>query len=568
MLESGQVIGNRYRLEELIGGGGMGSVWRATQIALQRSVAIKFLYARGPRPDIQAERFIHEARIAASVVHRNVVDTIDFGVSDEGEHYMVMSLLQGVTLGNRLEQTPPLSINELVRIVSFSLRGLGAVHDAGIIHRDLKPENIFLVNDPEGAYPKLLDFGISRILLPKDDPRPSALNTREGAMVGTPQYMSPEQVRGIKDLDGRTDIYSMGVILYEALTGRLPFDAEAIGDLMLTIVAGDAPTVLQLRPDVGPELSHIVERAMARNRDSRFGTALEMQKALIEILESTGKARSYPMLSVMPRPNRSSFPPPVKIVGFGDTDRLNLDLQDAGRSEEISLTSLLEQSSEPNGGRIEPVVSPSDFPTPNLSGAARSTRHQLNSLIAAVLGAYTSNLRRYLRQKVIRGRALLITLCRKTAELFRGRYRRWAVASTALAFIVVGGALFILLYSNLGVATTPALADRKARQASGSTPDVGKIGRSSTGNTTKAPLVAPVDALLSPLAPQRYTLTPSQPSTGRTFVLAPNLAPIQATAGQREPTVTKPSIRKRDRFLHNSRKSTKKASLILRHPDF
>lgn len=549
--------------------GGMGSVWRATQIALHRSVAIKFLYARGPRPDIQAERFKKEARIAASVVHRNVVDTLDFGDLDEGEHYMVMSLLEGVTLGNRLEQNPPLSINELVRIISFSLRGLGAVHDAGIIHRDLKPENIFLVNDPEGAYPKLLDFGISRDLIAKaDDPMRPSLVTREGVMVGTPQYMSPEQVRGIKDLDGRTDIYSMGVILYEALTGQLPFDAEGIGDLMLMIVAGDASTVLQQRPEVGPELSRIVERAMARNRDSRFSTALEMQKALMEILENTGEVRPYPMLSVMPRPIRSNFPPPVKIVGFDDSDKKNFNLPVVGLSEEISLSSLLEAPSELKRDPPTPVVSQSDYPTLDLASAARSNRRQLNSLVAAVLGGYSSGVRRYCDRQVNRGRDWLVGSSKKTVELFKGRYRTWAFAGSVLALILVGGGFFALFYSNVGVAAKPAAFDGKAQKASVSTLGVGETGRSLSENEPKTQLAAPIDEPLTPFVAQRYTLIPSQPSTRRTFLLDSSLAPIQATTGQSKPTAAKPSVPKRDRSSRISRKNKKKASLILRHPDF
>ncbi len=312
MLRAGQIVGDRYRLEEPVGDGGMGCVWRATQLVLERSVAIKFLYARGPNPALQAERFLREARVAAAVDHRNVVDILDVGVTEEGQSYMVMTFLRGVTLADRLDKGPPLSVDELVRIVSLSLRGLDAVHKAGIVHRDLKPENIFLVDDPEGAYPRLLDFGISRILS-SESGRRSPLTTREGVMVGTPQYMSPEQARGLRDLDERSDIYSMGVILYEALSGSLPFDSDAIGDLIIMIVSKQAPTLAQLRPEIGELLSDVVRRAMSKKREQRFETALEMQGALLDAAQGVPKTLSERSLSTRPRPGRSLFPPPVKI---------------------------------------------------------------------------------------------------------------------------------------------------------------------------------------------------------------------------------------------------------------
>ncbi|MCG8557776.1 MAG: protein kinase [Proteobacteria bacterium] len=320
MLKRGSVIVDRYRLESQIGDGGMGCVWDATQLSLERPVAIKFLYTHGSNAELQAKRFLREARLAAAIEHRNVVDILDFGVSEWGQPFMVMSLLQGETLADRMDREPALSVDELVRVAGLALRGLAAVHDAGIVHRDLKPENVFLVDAPDGAYPKLLDFGISRSMIAEegDDGQRrkthrSPLTTREGVIVGTPQYMSPEQARGLRRIDARSDIYAMGVILYEALTGRLPFDSENIGDLILMIVTGHAEPIGAMRPEIGSALCHVVTRAMQRRPEDRFQTAIQMQQALLDAAEGTTDAGIVHTLSILPRPMRSTFPAKVEV---------------------------------------------------------------------------------------------------------------------------------------------------------------------------------------------------------------------------------------------------------------
>jgi serine/threonine protein kinase len=558
MLEDGQIIGNRYRLEELIGGGGMGSVWRATQIALQRPVAIKFLYSHGARPEVQAERFIREARIAASVVHRNVVDTLDFGVSDDGVHYMVMSLLQGETLARRLERDPPLSINELVRIISLSLRGLGAVHDAGIIHRDLKPENIFLVNDPEGAYPKLLDFGISRILVDGDDYRRSALTTKEGVMVGTPQYMSPEQVRGIKGLDRRTDIYSMGVILYEALTGRLPFDAEAIGDLMLLIVAGGAPNVLYLRPEVGSAMSQLVERAMARDRDLRFTTALEMQKALINASEESGVTEHYPILSVMPRPMRSNFPPPVKFIAL---NALSKDGGGASRliSEEISLTSLLgEQPKPPDPEAKTQDVSPSDYPTLNLGKGDAAPVDASNPSIAQQMSAYSSKLEQALARHSLKAREFSARLLVKVSGQFKTRLRMISLVS--LGLVLLAGVFYSVSKSN---------SDPNRKPSGAAPPNEASGGRDKPiqGAPSAVQLQDGVINGSLQIVSDRLILKPSS-GIGHSLILEPGLHSTLPRVDNRGVSDNHNQSVKREKSTRQTTKNRKKTSLILRQPDF
>jgi eukaryotic-like serine/threonine-protein kinase len=277
------VIRERYQLETMIGEGGMASVWRARDLTLARSVAVKLLFARDDRDrSALTARFLREARIAASVQHRNVIQIVDFGTTEDELPFMVMELLEGEPLSGRMHRERRLPVADVVQIANLTLRGLAAVHNTGIIHRDLKPDNIYLKRENQSVYPKILDFGISRSVEPQSGRR-SALTTREGMIIGTPEYMSPEQARGVKDIDPRTDLYSMGVIMYECLTGRLPFHNENVGDLIIQVVTGTAPTVHDLMPEVPIELSKVIEHAMARKREERFSSAVEMQAALLDV---------------------------------------------------------------------------------------------------------------------------------------------------------------------------------------------------------------------------------------------------------------------------------------------
>ncbi|MFI5307422.1 MAG: serine/threonine-protein kinase [Polyangiales bacterium] len=328
-----RVIANRYRLESLVGEGGMASVWRARDLTLERPVAVKLLFARDERDKNRlVQQFVREARIAASVHHRNVIQIVDFGTLEEQQPFMVMELLEGETLGHRLHREPPLPCAELVRIASLTLRGLAAVHDAGIIHRDLKPDNIFLASDgTEAAFPKILDFGISRSVEPRSGRR-SALTTREGMIVGTPEYMSPEQARGVRGIDKRTDIYSMGAILYEGLTGRIPFASENVGDLIIQIVTGVAPRVHEVNPHISLAISDVVAKAMSRAVEDRYQDAPAMQHALLAAAEQGGTRRSLSDLPPPPPPSGHSGSVPrgslerLRTLEFSLDDRADSDL--------------------------------------------------------------------------------------------------------------------------------------------------------------------------------------------------------------------------------------------------
>jgi serine/threonine protein kinase len=328
------MIGDRYRLDRKIGQGGTGSIWLAQDGRLDRQVAIKFLFAHSPQHQERlAKRVALEAKIAASIQHRNVVQIFDFGTHESNIPYIVMEALSGFSLGEAFDDNQSFSLDTLIHIMSEVLRGLATVHDAGIVHRDLKPENIFLVKERgDKLSPKLLDFGISRSLEP--DTRRSAVTTTEGLILGTPQYMSPEQARGLGNIDKRTDIYSVGIILFEALAGFVPFDSENMGDLLIKVIRGKPPPLHHIAPQLGEPLCSVVDKALAKNREQRYSDAAEMHEALLAAVlhVPTALDRDRPM-----------FPPPM-IQSRSESSRSGFD-------SEFNL-----QSHEPSEPPPDPVM--------------------------------------------------------------------------------------------------------------------------------------------------------------------------------------------------------------------
>jgi serine/threonine-protein kinase len=277
-------VAAKYRLVELIGEGGMGSVWRAERLPEGGEVALKLM-----RQDMVGERsrsrFDREAEYAASIHHRNVVEVVDHGVHDD-HPYLAMELLDGQSLDRRLLELPPPSIGELLRWMSQALAGLGAVHARGIIHRDLKPANLFLVRSPrarDGACTvKVLDFGLSRSLGESTGDTPGLSLTQTHQFLGTPFYVAPEQVRSAKHIDERADLYSMGIILYEAIAGRRPFEGPSAAAVIAAVVADTPKSLAVRRPDLPAPLCEAITRAMAKSPEARFASAAEMAAALDE----------------------------------------------------------------------------------------------------------------------------------------------------------------------------------------------------------------------------------------------------------------------------------------------
>jgi serine/threonine-protein kinase len=280
----GATVGGKYRVLKLLGQGGMGAVLEAEHEITKKRVAIKWMHPQiASDADAQA-RFVREAQASARVRHPNIVDVYD--VVREGEAiFLVMELLEGETLTALLRRggTP---IHKLIELLLPALRAVAAAHRQGVIHRDLKPDNIFLAREADSAQPvpKVLDFGISKVA------DSSALTlTRTGAAMGTPMYMSLEQLCGEKDLDGRTDVYALGVILYEAVTGRAPFSAETFSELAIKVATVEPPGPKQIRPELPGALASLIAAAMTKKREQRLSSVDE----LIQKLEPFASEQSF-----------------------------------------------------------------------------------------------------------------------------------------------------------------------------------------------------------------------------------------------------------------------------------
>ena len=274
----GKLVDSKYRIDELVGRGGMGLVYRAEHVHLGKPVAIKVL-TKGHAPGSPAlRRFLREARAAGSIGHPNIVEVFDLGHLDDGTPYIVMELLKGEALADRLKIVGALPIRDLVRIAKEILAALAAAHRKGIIHRDMKPENIFLVRreGEERETVKVLDFGISKNLSSAD----TLSLTNTGAVVGTPYYLSPEQARGDRDIDHRVDIWSLGVLLYEAVTGVVPFNADNYNALMIKILHDRPTPPTAFRPMIPQPIEAIIMKALAHEPARRWASAEEMLHAL------------------------------------------------------------------------------------------------------------------------------------------------------------------------------------------------------------------------------------------------------------------------------------------------
>ncbi len=276
----GRVIANRYRILALIGEGGMGAVYVAEHLLIGRKVAVKRLHPELAGDEKAVARFQREARAAGSTGHEHVVEILDLGFGDDGAPYLVMEYLRGRSLAQVLDAEGRLTANRACKIVGQVLAALSAVHARGVVHRDLKPDNILLTRrGADGEFVKVVDFGISKIRQEDGDPKHDL--TRTGVMLGTPFYMSPEQARGLKDLDHRLDLYAVGVILYETLAGILPFDGDNYHQLLQSILSGKHTPIQDHRPDLEPGLAELVERSIAVDRDTRFSTAQDFLQALL-----------------------------------------------------------------------------------------------------------------------------------------------------------------------------------------------------------------------------------------------------------------------------------------------
>jgi serine/threonine protein kinase len=267
---AGTVVAGKYLLQYTLGSGGMGVVWAGRQIEGGAPVALKFLRTGGDDPD-SLKRFLREARAAASVRHPHVVAIREVLELSDGRPVIVMEMLAGESLRTRLARSPRLTVEEIAAILLPVASAVGSAHAQGIVHRDLKPDNIFLSRDEEGrTVVKVLDFGIAKVTRVSEDHSSHAhLLTGSGEVLGTPHYMSPEQVFGERDIDQRSDIWALGVILYECLSGIVPTKAANVGQVFKLIVAGGIKPLDSVLPDVPADIGALVGRMLARRREQR-----------------------------------------------------------------------------------------------------------------------------------------------------------------------------------------------------------------------------------------------------------------------------------------------------------
>jgi serine/threonine protein kinase len=270
----GQVLADKYRIEERLSAGGMGTVYRGTHVLMDKTVAVKVL-----RPSLAADekivaRFSREARAASRISHPHALSVTDFGEAENGVVFLVMEYLNGKTLKEIIRQEGPMPLPRVVEIIRQVGGALEAAHAEGVVHRDLKSDNIMLLSSSGTDYSKVLDFGIAKIKEPEGayDPRLTAPDF----VLGTPQYMSPEQCSQSPDIDARSDIYSLGVILYEMLVGHVPFTGDSPTAIMLKHLQQPAPSVLAERNDVPEAIGHVVARALEKRPEVRYQTVGEL----------------------------------------------------------------------------------------------------------------------------------------------------------------------------------------------------------------------------------------------------------------------------------------------------
>ena len=290
----GLTLNGRYEVIEKIGEGGFGTIYRAKQLPMGRDVALKVLNPFMSKDPKVVARFQREARAACSLRDPHTVVTYDFDQTPDGVLYMAMEFLQGRTLFELLEEVERLPVEQAVHVAAQCCSSLAEAHDKGIVHRDIKPENIFLENrGDDGLYVKVLDFGIAKIV-GGDDAQSPAL-TAAGQTLGTLEYMSPEQLTG-KPLDGRSDIYSLGILLYEMLTGRLPFEADNPAMIIRGHLREQPLAPSQVAPDAGipPALDAVVLKMLAKKKEDRYASALEVKQALEEALQQQRAAENSP----------------------------------------------------------------------------------------------------------------------------------------------------------------------------------------------------------------------------------------------------------------------------------
>tara|TARA_R110002096_G_scaffold143328_4_gene299236 strand:+ start:434 stop:1618 length:1185 start_codon:yes stop_codon:yes gene_type:complete len=346
----GTTVGN-YHLDQILGRGGMGTVYSGEHVYIGKKVAVKVLHPQFAKYEDAVKRFLREARAASSINHPNIVDVTDFGPMPDGGVYFVMESLTGTSLEDLIDRKGALPLHRAVNVANQMALALAAAHETGIVHRDLKPDNIMLIRKPgrrdlvrkvagdgenttvverevEYDFVKILDFGIAKVVGPEQS-APS--KTLAGAVFGTPEYMSPEAARG-SEVDFRADIYSLGVILFDMLCGRPPFEAQAAADVLAMQIRDDPPSPRAIAPqyEITEEVEALIFRAMQKNPKDRFQSMDELRDDLQTCYGSVGFRRNRPNTREdLPGPHSRQKRLTEELSDWMSTDERRLSLEEA-----------------------------------------------------------------------------------------------------------------------------------------------------------------------------------------------------------------------------------------------
>jgi serine/threonine protein kinase len=450
----GVTLNDRYEVTRKLGQGGMGAVYEAKHTLIGKRVAVKVLLDKHAEKDQVVARLKQEARLASSIGHDNIVDITDFGITDAGRTFVVMEYLDGESLGEAIGKLGRIREVRAIHICSQIASALSAAHKKGIVHRDIKPDNIFLVQRGGSDFVKVVDFGISKSM---DTESEDVRLTQTGMVLGTPLYMSPEQARGDDDLDHRIDIYALGVILYEAVTGEVPFKGKNYLNILTQVISDDPKSPSELFPDIDRDLESVIFKAMAKDRDQRYQSMTEIA-ADLEALSDPTTATTGARISAAnwrkrrkSRSNRSYAVWALAVTGVASVSILAALLLMGGDNKrevappESPARVVVKQVAPPEAAPVPPVAVPSktvtvkiesdppgatvfygdrvgcrptpcDYKLPNISGKI-SLRVVLEGYQVGVLPIHPD---------IHDGKPVLVTLHKKPDNKKRGRRRHQA----------------------------------------------------------------------------------------------------------------------------------------------
>jgi len=308
-VHEGQILAGKFRIERVLGQGGMGVVVAATHLQLDERVALKFLLPDALANPEAVERFAREARAAVKIKSEHVARVSDVGTLESGSPYMVMEYLHGEDLAAWVRRAGAMAVPEAIEFLLQACEAIAEAHALGIVHRDLKPANLFVTRRVDGSFCiKVLDFGISKLTVPGAAPELGMTKTH--TVMGSPLYMSPEQMSSSRNVDMRSDIWALGVILYESLTGRVPFEAETMPQLCGMILQDPPRPIQELRPDLPPVLQQVILRCLEKNRERRFNNVADLAYALAPFGQSAAQRSAERISRVLGAAGFPSAPPP------------------------------------------------------------------------------------------------------------------------------------------------------------------------------------------------------------------------------------------------------------------